>query len=137
MVVKSCRDLPARLDLQALLEDRNKELSSLQEKYYQLENDISMRNIDAKFEPYVANNDIRDDDYSRYSNRGMNFWLMICFSIDGRKWINVIFHHIIWSIFDEWKFYSGIRVRHTFYWINVHTHRCTHPTHTKTITLSN
>jgi len=52
-------------DLQALLEDRNKELSSLQEKYYQLENDISMRNIDAKFEPYVANNDIRDDDYSR------------------------------------------------------------------------
>ena len=32
-----------------------------------------MRNIDAKFEPYVAKNDIRDDNYSRYSNRRMNF----------------------------------------------------------------
>ena len=25
-----------------------------------------MRNIDAKFEPYVAINDIRDEDYSRF-----------------------------------------------------------------------
>lgn len=52
-------------DLKELFDDKRREHERLQQKFFQLESDVSNRNLDSKFTPIVAQHDIHDEDYAR------------------------------------------------------------------------
>merc|ERR1712227_601111 len=51
-------------DAKSLLADKSGEFDKLQAKYFQLQHEISMKNIDDKFEPIYVRPDIHDEDYA-------------------------------------------------------------------------